>query len=290
MSLPRTQPRVPQTRQRLKPRTGAIRKAREKLKVWLNCWGEYVMAPVAAIVFLGLWSVVVKIGQYPAFILPSPAQVYNKFLLTLADGTLWRHTQVTLIEILIGLSVGLVVAICLGYVLAKSPLLERLLSPYIIASESIPVVALAPLLVIWFGFGGLSKALIAALIVFFPVLVNTIVGIRSVEQDLRDLMYSLQASRWQTFLMLEVPASLPVFFGGLKMAVTLAVIGAVVGEFVGADRGLGTLINIGRGVMDTPLIFVALFTLVFIAMSLYTAVVVIENRVLAWQKNDDRHC
>ena len=279
-----THPCVTQTRQDLKPRTVNIRKAREKLKVWLNRWGEYVMAPVGAIIFLGLWSVAVKIGRYPVFILPSPAQVYDKFLLTLADGTLWRHAQVTLLEILVGLSVGLIVAISLGYVLAKSPLLERLLSPYIIASESIPIVALAPLLVIWFGFGGLSKALICALIVFFPVLVNTIVGIRSVEQDLRDLMYSLQASRWQTFLMLEVPASLPVFFGGLKMAVTLAVIGAVVGEFVGADRGLGTLINIGRGVMDTPLIFVALFTLVFIAMSLYTIVVVIENQVLAWQR------
>lgn len=277
-------PCATQARSDLKPRAENIRKARVTLRVWLNRWGEYVMAPVGVIMFLGLWSAAVKIGQYPAFILPSPARVYDKFLLTLADGTLWRHTQVTLLEILVGLSVGLMVAITLGYVLAKSPLLERLLSPYIVASESIPIVALAPLLVIWFGFGGLSKALVCALIVFFPVLVNTVVGIRSVEQDLRELMYALQASRWQTFLMLEVPASLPVFFGGLKMAVTLAVIGAVVGEFVGANRGLGTLINIGRGVMDTPLIFVALFTLVFIAMSLYTAVVVIENHVLRWQR------
>jgi NitT/TauT family transport system permease protein len=242
------------------------------------------MFPLSIILFLVAWFAVVRIGQYPTFILPGPAQVYNKFVVTLADGTLWRHTQVTLVEIMAGLFLGLVAAVFLGYLLAKSPLLERLLSPYIIASESIPIVALAPLLVIWFGFGGLSKILICALIVFFPVLVNTIVGIRSVEQDLRDLMYSLQASRWQTFIMLEIPASLPVFFGGLKMAVTLAVIGAVVGEFVGADTGLGALINIGRGVLDTPLIFVGLFTLVFIAMALYGLVALIENRVLAWQR------
>lgn len=255
-----------------------------KLRTWLHHRAEYVMFPLSIVLFLIIWSAIVRIGRYPTFILPSPSQVFNKFVFTFGNGTLWRHTQVTLFEILAGLFLGLVVAIFLGYLLAKSPLLERLLSPYIIASESIPIVALAPLLVIWFGFGGLSKILICALIVFFPVLVNTVVGIRSVEQDLRDLMHSLQASRWQTFLMLEIPASLPVFFGGLKMAVTLAVIGAVVGEFVGADTGLGALINIGRGIMDTSLIFVGLFMLVFIAMTLYSLVVLLENYVLAWQK------
>jgi NitT/TauT family transport system permease protein len=257
---------------------------RLRLEAWFRRWAEYIVFPVGLVTFLGLWSAIVKIGNYPPFILPSPGRVYDKFVITILDGTLWKHTQITLLEILAGLSLGLTVAIVIGYILAKSPFLERLLSPYIIASESIPIVALAPLLVIWFGFGGLSKVLICALIVFFPVLVNTIVGIRTVEQDLRDLMQSLQASKWQTFLMLEVPASLPVFFGGLKMAVTLAVIGAVVGEFVGADRGLGALINIARGIMDTPLLFVALFTLVFIAVTLYGLVVIVENRVLAWQK------
>ena len=242
------------------------------------------MAPVGLVIFLLLWSLVVKLGQYPTFILPGPGQVYDRLLVTLADGTLWKHSETTLLEMFAGLALGVSVAICLGYVLAKFPLLERLLSPYIVASESIPIVALAPLLVIWFGFGELSKTLICALIVFFPVLVTTIVGIRSVEKDLRDLMRSLQASRWQTFAMLEVPAALPVLLGGLKMAVTLSVIGAVVGEFVGADRGLGALINIGRGLMDTPLMFVALFTLVAIALTLYGIVAVIEHRVLAWQR------
>lgn len=247
-------------------------------------WAEFILAPVVFVVFLGAWHLTVSLGRYPAFILPSPGRVWSKLLITLADGTLWRHTQITLIEIVLGLAVGLTTAIILGYLLAKSPTLERLLSPYIVASESIPIVALAPLLVIWFGFGSLSKILTAALIVFFPVLVNTVIGIRSVERDLRDLLRSLQASRWQTFRMLELPASLPVLFGGLKLAVTLAVIGAVVGEFAGAERGLGALINIGRGVLDTPLMFVALFVLVSIALTLYGLVVLLENRVLAYRR------
>ena len=200
------------------------------------------------------------------------------------DGTLIAHTGVTLAEIFAGLALGLIVATVIGYFLAKSPLLERILSPYIVASQAVPIVALAPLLVIWFGFGGLSKVLSCALTVFFPALVNTIVGIRSVEPDHRALMRSVQATRWQTFVKLEVPAALPVLFGGLKVAVTLAVIGAVVGEFVGADRGLGFLVNLARGILDTPMLFVALFTLVTIALALYSAVALLEYLVLRWRR------
>jgi NitT/TauT family transport system permease protein len=147
----------------------------------------------------------------------------------------------------------------------------------------VPVVAIAPLLIIWFGPGLISKVLICALIVFFPVLVNTVVGLRSVPEELRDLMRSLQASRWQVIRLLEVPASLPVFLGGLRIGATLAVIGAVVGEFVGADRGLGFLINVGRGQYDTALVFVAVFTLVVMALSLYGLVVLCETRLLSWR-------
>jgi NitT/TauT family transport system permease protein len=133
----------------------------------------------------------------------------------------------------------------------------------------------------------LSKVMICALIVFFPVLINTIVGLRSVPDELRNLMRSLQASRWQTFRYLEVPAALPVFLGGLRIGATLAVIGAVVGEFVGADRGLGFLINIGRGQFDTALVFVAIFTLVGMALTLYGLVVLVEMRLLSWQQRPD---
>lgn len=232
------------------------------------------------VAFFLLWEGVVRFFGYPPFILPGPARVWSRFLDVLRDGTLWWHASLTLFEVFAGLLLGLTTATVLGYLIAKSPALDRLVSPYIVAAQSIPVVALAPLLIIWFGFGSLSKVLVCALTLFLPVLINTTVGMRSVDEALRDLMRSLRASRWQTFTMLEVPAALPVLFGGLKVGVTLSVIGAVVGEFVGADRGLGFLINLARGLFDTPLLFVALFTLVVIALALYGVVTLLETLAL----------
>ncbi len=140
---------------------------------------------------------------------------------------------------------------------------------------------------IWFGPGLFSKVLICALIVFFPVLVNTVVGVRSVPEDLRDLMRSLQASRWQTLRYLELPAALPVFLGGLRIGATLSVIGAVVGEFVGAKSGLGFMVNVGRGIYDTALVFVAVITLITLALILYGLVSIFERRLLRWQQHPE---
>lgn len=232
---------------------------------------------------VALWELIVYWGRYPAFILPTPRRVVARFLTAWREGSLQKHAQVTLKEIIGGLGLGLTVAVVLGYVLAKSRTLERLLSPYIVASQAIPIVALAPLLVIWFGLGSLSKVLVCALTLFFPVLINTIVGIRNVDVDLVELMRSLRASRWQLFRFLELPAALPVLLGGLKVGVTLSVIGAVVGEFVGSDRGLGFLVNLARGLFDTPLMFVALFTLMFIALTLYLILSGLESWLLRWR-------
>ncbi len=234
------------------------------------------------------WELAARYAGFPAFILPSPELVWTRFVLSVQDGSLLRHTAVTLLEILVGLTLGVSAASVLGYLLAKSWHIERLLSPYIVASQSVPIVAIAPLLVIWFGPGLSSKILICALIVFFPVLVNTIVGLRSVPEELQDLMRSLQATRWQTARYLEVPAALPVMLGGLRIGATLAVIGAVVGEFAGADRGLGFLINVGRGQYDTALVFVGVFTLVLMALCLYGSVVLVERRLLSWQQRPDQ--
>ena len=229
--------------------------------------------------FLLVWEGIVQIGNYPPFILPSPRQVYAKLVSVLQSGLLWQHTSVTLAEIGGGLMLGLSTATILGYLMAKSRTLERFVSTYLVASQSIPIVALAPLLVIWFGPGQLSKVLVCALTLFFPMLVNTMVGIRSVDPDLRDLMRSLRATRWQTFVKLEVPAALPTLLGGLKVSMTLSVIGAVVGEFVAADRGLGFLINVARGNFDTSLMFVAIVTLMAIALCLYSSIALLENRI-----------
>jgi NitT/TauT family transport system permease protein len=187
-------------------------------------------------------------------------------------------------EILLGLALGVGLATILGYLVARSRSLERVLSPYLVASQAVPLVAIAPLLVIWFGPGMFSKVLICAMIVFFPVLVNTIVGVRAVPSALHDLMQSLHASRAQTLVKLEIPAALPVFLGGLRIGATLSVIGAVVGELVGADRGLGFLINVGRGQYDTALVFVAVFVLIALALCLYGIVAWMESRALRWQE------
>jgi len=248
--------------------------------------GAILVLPSIALAFL-VWYVLAEMAVIPPFMLPKPATVWERFWQVLLDGSLLRHLLVTLQEILAGLILGVCTATALGYLLAKSRTVERFLSPYIIASQAVPIVAVAPLLIIWLGPGMSSKVLICALIVFFPVLVNTIVGLRSVPEDLQDLMRSLKSTRWQTMTLLEVPAAMPVFLGGLRIGATLAVVGAVVGEFVGADRGLGFLINVGRGQYDTALVFVAVFTLIALAISLYGLVVLLEARLLSWKQRPD---
>jgi NitT/TauT family transport system permease protein len=240
--------------------------------------------PLTIVVALVAWEALARYGGWPAFILPGPLVVWQRFVTVTADGWLLWHAGITLGEVLAGLALGLVIATALGYVVAKSPVLERALTPFIVASQAVPIVALAPLLVLWFGVGLRSKVLICALIVFFPILINTVVGLRQIEPELRDLLRSLRANRWQTFAKLEAPAALPIWLGGLRVGATLAVIGAVVGEFVGADRGLGFLINFGRGQYDTALVFVAAATLVVMALLLYGAVAAVERVLLRWQR------
>jgi NitT/TauT family transport system permease protein len=246
---------------------------------------NWLLLPASLLAAVLLWAAVVRLAGLPAFILPAPGAVWQRFLQAAGDGSLLRHVLVTLQEVLLGLLAGVSAAAALGYALARSPRWERALAPYVVASQSVPIVALAPLLVIWFGPGLLSKTLICALIVFFPVLINTIVGLHNVPADLRELMRSLRATRWQTLRLLELPAALPVFLGGLRIGATLSVIGAVVGELVGADRGLGFLINVGRGQYDTALVFVAVFALVAMALLLYGLVVLLEARLLWWQRH-----
>ena len=195
------------------------------------------------------------------------------------------HALATLSEIGWGLLIGAVSAVVVGYLLARSALAERLFSPYLVAAQATPILALAPLLVLWLGTGLAPKVVICALIVFFPVAVATMVGIRSVDSRLVELGRSLRATRWQIVRHLEVPAALPQILGGLRVGATLAVIGAVVGEWAGADRGLGYLINLARGsLFDIPLMFATLVTIAAIGVFLYLGVVLLERVLVgAWR-------
>ena len=252
------------------------------VKLSLRSWGW--TAPISLAAAILLWWLVTRSMDLPAFILPSPGEVALRFWKALVDGSLLTHTAVTLAEVLLGLLAGTSLAAILGYAVAKSRLFERLVAPYLVATQAIPIVAIAPLLVIWFGPGMFSKVLICALIVFFPVLVNTVVGVRAVPAPLHDLMGSLRATRSQTLRYLELPAALPVLLGGLRIGATLSVIGAVVGELVGSNRGLGFLINVARGQYDTALVFVAVFTLIALALALYGIVTLLERKFLSWQE------
>ena len=168
----------------------------------------------------------------------------------------------------------------MGYGLARSALVERLLSPYLVAAQATPILALAPLIALWFGPGLAGKVVICSLIVFFPVAVSTMVGIRAVDARLLELGRSLRATRRQVLTTLEIPAALPSILGGMRVGVTLAVVGAIVGEWAGADRGLGVLINIARGSFDIPLMFATLVTIALVGIALYLVVVLVERRLV----------
>ena len=239
--------------------------------------------PVVAglVVFVLVWKAVVVIGNLPDFILPPPESVAGRFVDAWLDGTVWPHFQTTMIEIVIGFVVGSAAALLVGYGLARSDLFERLASPYLVAAQAIPILVLAPLLVLWFGPGLVSKVVICALIVFFPVAIATMVGIRSVDVRLLELGRSLRATRRQILTTLEIPAALPNIFGGLRVGVTLAVVGAVVGEWAGASKGLAVLINLARGsLFDVPLMFATLLTIALVGVALYLVVVGVERRLI----------
>jgi NitT/TauT family transport system permease protein len=231
--------------------------------------------------FLLAWKGIVVVTGLRPFILPPPETVAARFVTAIADGTIPPHLGTTLVEVALGFLVGAGLALIAGYALARSAVVERLLSPYLVAAQATPILALAPLFALWFGSGLLGKVVICALIVFFPVAVATMVGIRSVDARLLELGRSRRATRRQILTTLEIPAAMPSILGGMRVGVTLAVVGAIVGEWAGADRGLGVLINLARGsLFDTPLMFATLLTIALVGVVLYLVVVAIERRVV----------
>ena len=232
-------------------------------------------------VFLLAWQAIVFIGRYPPFILPGPLTVTQRFVRAWSDGTMWPHFSTTLVEVLLGFAIGATLALVIGVLLARSRLAERLLSPYLVAAQATPVLALAPLIALWFGTGLPSKLVITTLIVFFPVAVATMVGLRSVDPRLLEMARSFRATSGQVIHRVEIPAALPAILGGMRVGITLAVIGAIIGEWAGGDQGLGVLINISRGsLFDIPLMFATLATLALLGVALYLGMVLIERRLV----------
>jgi NitT/TauT family transport system permease protein len=233
------------------------------------------------VVFLGAWKLVTIVSGFPEFILPPPEAVAERFVEAWADGIMTPHAVATLREVVVGFAVGAGLAVAVGYLLARSRLAERVLSPYLVAAQATPILALAPLIALWFPDGLTGKIVICALIVFFPVAVATMVGIRSVDAGLLELGRSLRATPRQIFVTLEIPAALPSILGGMRVGVTLAVVGAIVAEWAGAERGLGWLVILARGsLFDTPLMFATLVTIAMLGVALYVLVVLVERRLV----------
>jgi NitT/TauT family transport system permease protein len=250
-----------------------------KQPIWLTTTTSFLLLLLA-------WHLITVLGEYDRFILPGPLDVWRQLQIVAADGRLLRHALVTISEVIPGLLLGFLVATPLGYLLAKSPLAERLLSPYLIASQAIPIIAIAPLLTIWVRSTYWSRVLVSVLVVFFPILINVIAGLRSVPPELYELMVSLRATRWQIFRKLELPAALPILLAGLKVGATLSVIGVLVGEFVQPkSQGLGFLLVTARYQFKTDLVFVVLAALAVIALTMYGLVALLEKRLLQWKES-----
>lgn len=239
--------------------------------------------PATVIGLLVFWQALVSVGGYRAFILPAPGLVFERFVAAASSGILWQHSAATLVEALGGFGIALLLGLSLGYLLAHLPWLERALSPVLAASQAIPVVAIAPLIILWFGPGLQSKLLIAALITFLPILLSTVIALRGIPRELREMALISGASRWQMLRYVESYLALPVIFGGVRTGLALATTGAVVGEFVAGREGLGALINIARGLFDTPLIFVALLTLAAITLGFYLIASLLERLLVTWE-------
>lgn len=240
---------------------------------------------LTVIALVALWEVLCDALNIPTFLIPAPSQValrlYEKRALY------FTHTWVTLYETVAGFLLAVAFGIVAAAVIVVIPGLRHVVMPLLLIAQLIPKVAIAPLLLIWFGYGLVPKIVVAFLVAFFPIVVNGASGLASVQPELLDLGRSLQASRWQTFWKFRIPTALPEVFSGMKVAVTLAVIGAIIGEFVGGNRGLGYLIIVANQELDTALAFAAIFLLSIMGIVLYGLIEMFERVLIPWHLPSD---
>jgi putative hydroxymethylpyrimidine transport system permease protein len=232
--------------------------------------------------FFVAWEIAVLVSDTPEWMLPKPSAVWDAFV----DNRelLWRHTRVTLVEVLLGFGVALVAGVAIGVLIDMSAIVERALYPLIIASQTIPMVVLAPLLLIWFGYGLTPKVIVAALIAFFPITVSTVDGLRSADREVMSMLRAFGASRWERFRMAKLPAALPAIFSGARIGIAVSVIAAVFGELVGASEGLGYLMQRDSSQFLTARVFAAIFILALMGVGLFSLLGLLEKLLLPWRR------
>jgi NitT/TauT family transport system permease protein len=233
-----------------------------------------VLAIVAA------WELIVRLFNVPIYIIPAPSAIVATIISQYA--ILLQNSVATLGEILAGFALSVAIGVPLAIAIAYSRFMERVLYPILVSSQTVPKIAVAPLFIVWFGFGTLPKVIVAFLIAFFPIVIDSVVGLRSTEPEMIYLVRSMGANGWQTFTKIRLPKALPSIFGGFKIAIALAVVGAIVGEFVGADTGLGYLLMVANGNVNTRLLFATITVLTLIGVVLFFIVEVAERLLMPW--------
>ena len=226
------------------------------------------------------WEMFARGSRLSALVLPAPSVIWDTLWSGLRSGYFWPHLLHTGTELLLGLALGCITGFVGGIVMAESAFLRRLLFPYVLVSQVVPKLALAPLFIVWFGFGMTSTVVITALICFFPLMENTLTGLQQVEPRKLELFRMLGATRGQTLLRLKIPSGLPVIMAGFRVAVVLALVGAVVGEFIGGSKGLGALIIASQSMMDTPLMFAVLLLITALGLVMYQLATGLERLLL----------
>lgn len=245
------------------------------------------LMPILILASLGiLWELLIRIFDVPLWQLPPPSSIGEELIS--GWSLLWRHTIVTLQEVILGFFVALVLGILLAVSIAYSKIIERSIYPIIIASQTIPIIAIAPLLLIWIGYGITSKVIVAVLVAFFPITVNTADGLRSVDSDMSNMMRTMGATRWQIFTKLQIPNSLPYLFSGVKVGISISVIGAVIGEWVGANAGLGYLMTYSQPLFLTSRVFATIFILSVMGVGLFLFASLAERLMLPWYFTEKR--
>ena len=232
------------------------------------------------VILLVLWDLAIRLFKIPPYLIPAPDKVVGQ--LYAEWPRLWRESLTTTYATLGGFGLSILFGIPMAMMIAYSRTVESFVYPLLVFSQSIPKIAIAPLFVVWFGFGIIPKIIAAFMLGFFPIVVSTVMGFKSVDADMLDLARSMRASRWQTFIRISLPHALPSIFSGLKVSITLAVVGAVVGEFVGSNSGIGYVLQIANGNFDLPLMFAALVVLSMIGVVLFVAIDMLERWAIPW--------
>ena len=245
-----------------------------------STWKAVLGATVTLVALVVLWEAFVRYSHIPGWLLPAPSAIAEAMIEWRPD--LVEHTAVTLYETIVGFVLSIVISIPLAVAVVYSPLLQNTIYPIMLAMQSTPKVAIAPLLALWIGFGAAPKIIVVFLVCFFPIIVATASGLTAVPASLIDLIRSLSASPLQTFVKIRFPTAMPHIFVGLKIAITFAVIGAVIGEFVGSENGLGYLILVSTSQSRTPLAFGSLVLLTIMSILLYYGVALVERIVVPW--------